>query len=85
MLSLLINSKAYREALQKVWEQEYEEYDVTVDQFDHIVANITSCNNMSFYDEELLEEGKNHNLALHISMNCKEDALSNVLGIPVRH
>ena len=55
------------------------EHDVTVDQFDHIVANITSCNNLSFYDEELPEEGRNHNLALHISMNCKEDALSNVL------
>ncbi|KAI5428337.1 hypothetical protein KIW84_033364 [Lathyrus oleraceus] len=47
--------------------------------FDHIVANITSCNNLSFGDEELPEEGGNHNLALHISMNCKEDALSNVL------
>ncbi|KAI5397397.1 hypothetical protein KIW84_063275 [Lathyrus oleraceus] len=57
----------------------YVEQDVTVDQFDHIVANITSCNNLSFYDEELPEEGRNHNLALHISMNCKEDALSNVL------
>ncbi|XP_050916232.1 uncharacterized protein LOC127131350 [Lathyrus oleraceus] len=33
----------------------------------------------SFYDEELPEEGMNHNLALHISMNCKEDALSNIL------
>ena len=50
-----------------------------MDQFDHIVANITSCNNISFCDEELPEEGRNHNLALHISMNCKDDALSNVL------
>lgn len=55
------------------------EHDVTVDQFDHIVANITSCNNSSFCDEELPEEGMNHNLALHISMNYQEDALSNVL------
>ncbi|KAI5409968.1 hypothetical protein KIW84_055435 [Lathyrus oleraceus] len=30
-------------------------------------------------NEELPEEGRNHNLALHISMNCKKDALSNVL------
>jgi hypothetical protein len=55
------------------------EHDFTVVQFDHIVANITSCNNLSFYDEKLPEEGRNHNLALHISMNCKKDALSNVL------
>ncbi|KAI5417850.1 hypothetical protein KIW84_042463 [Lathyrus oleraceus] len=47
--------------------------------FDDVVANITSCNNLSLCDEELPEEGINHNLALHISMNCKEDALSNVL------
>ena len=79
VLSLLMNSESHRKALQKVLEQAYVEHDVTVDQFDHIVANITSCNNTSFYDEELPEEGRNHNLALHISMNCKEDALSNVL------
>lgn len=79
VLSLLMNSEAQREDLQKVLEEAYVEHDVTVDQFDHIVANITSCNNLSFYDKELLEEGRNHNLALHISINCKEDALSNVL------
>lgn len=54
-------------------EQAYVEHDVIVDQFDHIVANITSCNNLSFCDEELSEEGRKHNLALHISMNCKEE------------
>ncbi|KAI5394773.1 hypothetical protein KIW84_061406 [Lathyrus oleraceus] len=79
VLSLLMNSEARREALQRVLEQAFVEHDVIVDQFDHIVANITSCNNLSFCDEELPEEGRNHNLALHISMNCKEDALSNVL------
>lgn len=53
--------------------------DVMVDKFDHTVTNITSCNNLIFYDEELLEEGRNHNLAHHISMNYKEDAMSNFL------
>ncbi|KAI5411921.1 hypothetical protein KIW84_056841 [Lathyrus oleraceus] len=79
VLSLSMNSEARREALQRVLEQAYMEHDVTVDQFDHIVANITSYNNLSFCDKELLEEGRNHNLTLHISMNCKEDVLSNVL------
>lgn len=79
VLSLLMNFEAHREALQKVLEQAYVERDVTVYQFDHIIANTTSCNNLSFCDEELLEEGGNHNLALHISINCKEDAFSNVL------
>ncbi|KAI5440493.1 hypothetical protein KIW84_010101 [Lathyrus oleraceus] len=49
------------------------------DEFDHIVTNITYCNNLNFCGEELPEEGRNHNLALHISMNYKDDALSNVL------
>ncbi|KAI5388190.1 hypothetical protein KIW84_074038 [Lathyrus oleraceus] len=75
----LIKKKAHKEVLQRVLEQAFVEHDVTVDQFDHIVANITSCNNLSFCDEELPEEGRNHNLALHISMNYRDDALSNVL------
>jgi len=50
VLSLLMNSEAHREEFQKVLEQAYVEHDVTVDQFDHIVANITSCNNLSFCD-----------------------------------
>ena len=66
-----MNSEAHREAFQSVLEQAYIEHDVTVDQFDHNVANINSCNNLSFCDEELSEKGRNHNLALHISMNCK--------------
>ena len=43
------------------------------------MANITACNNLSFSDEEFPEQGRNHNLAMLISMNCQEDALSNVL------
>ncbi|KAI5396216.1 hypothetical protein KIW84_062429 [Lathyrus oleraceus] len=79
VLSLLMNFEAHRQTLKRVLEQAFVEHDVIVDQFDHIVANITSCNNLSFCDEDLLEEGRNHNSALHISMNCKDDALSNVL------
>ncbi|XP_058774739.1 uncharacterized protein LOC131649009, partial [Vicia villosa] len=79
ILSLLLNSEAHREALMRVLDQAFVDHDVTVDHFDGIIANITACNNLSFCDEELPEEGKNHNLALHISMNCQSDSLSNVL------
>lgn len=79
VLSLLMNSEAHREALQKVLEQAYVDHDVTIDQFDSIVANITACNNLSFSHEELPVEGKDHNMALHISMNCITDSLSSVL------
>ncbi|GAU10455.1 hypothetical protein TSUD_419240, partial [Trifolium subterraneum] len=79
VLSLLMNSDAHREALIKVLDQAFVDHDVSVGQFGGIVGNITACNNLSFSDEELPKGGKNHNLALHISMNCHSDALSNVL------
>jgi len=52
---------------------------VTLGPFGSIVGNVTACNNLGFSDEDLLEEGKNHNLALHISVKCKSDSISNVL------
>ncbi|KAI5388566.1 hypothetical protein KIW84_074306 [Lathyrus oleraceus] len=79
MLSLLLNSEPHMEALQKVLDVAYVDHDVTLEKFDSIVANITTCNNLSFCDFDLPEEGRDHNLALHISMNCKDDAMSNVL------
>lgn len=79
ILSLLLNSQAHRNALMKVLEQVFVERDVTVDQFSGVVGNITSCNNLSFNDDDLPAEGRNHNSALHISVRCNEDTLSNVL------
>ena len=49
-----------------------------LDQFSSVVGNIM-CNNLSFCDDKFPDEGGNHNLALYISMNCKNDSLSNVL------
>ncbi|KAI5443521.1 hypothetical protein KIW84_012241 [Lathyrus oleraceus] len=79
ILSLLLNSEPHRESLQKVLDLAYVDHDVTLEQFDSIVANITACNTLSFCDADLPEEGRDHNMALHISMNCKSDAMSNVL------
>jgi hypothetical protein len=81
ILSLLMNSEAHREALMKVLDQAYVEQDVTLGQFGSIVGNVTACNNLSFSDEELPEKGRNHNLALHVSVICKSDSLSNVLVV----
>ncbi|XP_050897131.1 uncharacterized protein LOC127103946 [Lathyrus oleraceus] len=79
VLSLLMSYEAHREALKKVIEQDYVDHDVMIEQFHNIVANITVCHNLSFSHEELPAEGKNHNMALHISMNYLNDFLSNVL------
>jgi len=79
IMSLLVNSNAHREALMKVLNQAYVDHDVTLGQFGSIVGNVTSCNNLGFSDEDLPEEGKNHNLALHILVKCKSDSISNAL------
>ena len=63
----------------RVLDQAFVESDMAIDQFNSVIGNITSCNSLSFCDDELPDEGRNHNLALHISMNCKNDSLSNVL------
>ncbi|KAI5444670.1 hypothetical protein KIW84_013083 [Lathyrus oleraceus] len=44
-----------------------------------LLKNLEAYREALFYGEELPEEGRSHNLALHISMNCKEDVLSNIL------
>lgn len=44
-----------------------------------MVANITTCNTLSFNSKELPKDGQNHNRALHVSIKCKEDALARVL------
>jgi hypothetical protein len=79
ILSLLLSSEAHRKVLIKVLEHAYVDHEVSVDQFDGIVGNITACNNLGFGDDELPEAGKHHNLVLHISVHCKSDMISNVL------
>ena len=63
----------------RVFDQDFVERDMSLDQFSSVMGNITSCNNLIFYDDEFPDEGRNHNLSLHISMNCKNESLSNVL------
>ena len=66
-----MNSSAHRESLMRVLDQAFMESDMSLDQFSSVVGNITSCNNLSFCDDEFPEQGRNHNMALHILMNYK--------------
>ncbi|XP_050896495.1 uncharacterized protein LOC127103267 [Lathyrus oleraceus] len=74
-----VTREAEGEALLKVLDQAFVEQDITAEQFNNVVGSITSCNGLGFCDEELPEEGKNHNFALHISANFQGDSLSNIL------
>ena len=58
ILSLLMNSAAHKESLMRVLDQAFVESDIPVDQFRSVVGNITSCNNLSFCNDELPDEGR---------------------------
>lgn len=74
ILSLLLKSEA-QEALLNVLNQAHVTQSIIVDQFDGVVSNITPCINLSFNDEELPPEGRDHNRPLHIFMKCLYDVL----------
>ncbi|XP_050897045.1 uncharacterized protein LOC127103847 [Lathyrus oleraceus] len=79
MLSLLLNSEAHINSLLKVLSAAHITKDITIEQFDDVIACVTTGNFLGFNDDELLIEGKNHNKALHISMKCIDTILSRVL------
>lgn len=74
ILSLLLSS----EALLKVFNDAHVMQDITVDQFDDIVDNITTSWCLGFNEAELKTEGDNHNKALHISVTCADTLVSRV-------
>ena len=49
------------------------------DQFENCVASLTADNGLGFSDADLTPAGKNHNKALHISIECKGTTLVHVL------
>ncbi|XP_050878511.1 uncharacterized protein LOC127082315 [Lathyrus oleraceus] len=79
ILSLLLSSEAHRKALLKVLNAAHVMQDITVDQFDDVVGNITASRYLGFNEAELPPEGNSHNKALHISVTCTNSLLSRVL------
>src|ERR1044072_3161695 len=79
MLSLLVYSEAHRNALMKLLKNSFVPQEITVGQFETVCASISAENGLGFTDFDLPPEGRNHNKALHISMECKGTTLSRVL------
>lgn len=79
ILSLLLSYEAHRKPLMKVLSATHVMHDITVDQFDNVVVNITSCQYLDFNEAELLADGIAHNKALHISVTCMDTLSSRVL------
>ncbi|XP_058726052.1 uncharacterized protein LOC131597365 [Vicia villosa] len=79
LLSLLIHSKKHRDTLMKILSAAHVTKDITVNQFDGMVSNLTAGACLSFSEHELPSQGKEHNKALHISIQCGKSHLSRVL------
>ncbi|XP_050908310.1 uncharacterized protein LOC127121930 [Lathyrus oleraceus] len=79
MLSLLLNSEAHKKLLLKVLSAAHITKDIMIEQFDDVIACVTTGNFLGFNDDELPIEGKNHNKALYISLKCIDTILSRVL------
>ncbi|XP_050889349.1 uncharacterized protein LOC127094571 [Lathyrus oleraceus] len=77
--SMVEKEQAHRKALLKVLNVAYVMQDITVDQFDDVVANITASRYLGFNEAELPSEGNAHNKVLHISVTCTKSFLSRVL------
>lgn len=63
----------------KVLNTSYNTKYITLDQFDDVVANITTGNFLGFNDDEMPSEGSTHNKALHISLRYVNMLSSKVL------
>lgn len=79
ILSLLLSFGAHKESLLKILNKAHVTQDITVNQFDDVVANITASSCLGFSNDELPLEGRAHNKALHIFVKCQDNILSRVL------
>ncbi|XP_050889212.1 uncharacterized protein LOC127094416 [Lathyrus oleraceus] len=79
ILSLLLCSEAYKNSLMKLSNSVFMLQNITVNQLEGVVVSISVDNGLGFTDFDLLPKGRNHNKALHISMECKGTTLSRVL------
>ena len=78
MLSLLLCSKAHAQALLKFLKNAHVPQETSADQFENCVASLTTDNGLGFSDVDLTPTGKNHNKALHVSIECRGTTLAHV-------
>lgn len=79
ILSFILFYKAHRDTLIKFLSAAHVPQEIIINQFEGVMANIGSRGCLGFCDDELPPEGKNHNKALHISIECADTIMSQVL------
>ncbi|XP_058726220.1 uncharacterized protein LOC131597546 [Vicia villosa] len=79
ILQLLMCSDVHRDALFRILNDAYVPQKISVNQLEAVANIISAGNGLGFTDTDLPSEGRNHNKALHISIECKGTTLSRVL------
>ena len=80
ILSLLLCSEAHAQALEKFLKFAHVPQDIYADQFENYVASLTTDNGLGFSDADLTPEGRNHNKALYVSIECRGYYFSSCIG-----
>ncbi|XP_016702318.1 uncharacterized protein [Gossypium hirsutum] len=73
------SSKVHRNALMKALNETYVESDISINQLDRLVNNISADNFIFFNDDEIPSGGMRSTKALHITARCKGSLVSGVL------
>ncbi|XP_017972499.1 PREDICTED: uncharacterized protein LOC108661125 [Theobroma cacao] len=79
LLSLLLSSEPHRNSLMRILNQAYVDHDISVENLDYIIGNISVGNIISFSDEEIPSGGKGNYKSLHITTKCKGCTVAKVL------
>ena len=79
MLSLLLCSEAHAKALTVFLKTAHVPQETSTDQFKDCVASLTADNGVGFSNANLTAKGRNHNDALHVSIECRGTTLAHVL------
>lgn len=79
ILSLLLNSEPYQNALLKVLNKAYVANNISMKKLDRWVNNLNADNFISFSDDEIPPNGRGSVKALHFTTRCKGYIILNVL------
>ena len=72
ILALLISSNVHRKALWKVLKETCVPTSATKSSFEGTVSMVLATNQISFTDDELPPEGREHTLPMHIMVKCED-------------
>ena len=79
ILALLLSSEVHRGALLKVLKETHVPIGIIDSSFEGMVSLVLATNQVSFFDDELPLEGRDHTLAMHIVVKCEDMIFIKVL------